>query len=175
MTENMLKIHTLKPEYSGTIPRTPLRFMWYLGAKYKFLGVISFVLVFLAEILNIMIFYVSAQLIDNFTLATSLPEQKEVLYFWGGLFLLVSAGNMLFYRISGFTAIGWIIKFHKDGYQELFEYLTKHSHDYFSNRFGGALSNKISNAVDNSAGLMFQMLWTFFSEIIAAPLYRYEI
>lgn len=150
----------------NVIPQTPLRFLWYLGSKYKFLGIISFLLVLFAETFNILIFYVSARLIDNFTLAESLMEQKEVLYYWGGLFLIVSILNSLFYRISGFTAISWIIKFHKDGYEELYEYLSKHSHNYFSNRFGGALSNKISNAVDSSAGLMFQILWTFFSESI---------
>jgi ATP-binding cassette subfamily B protein len=165
MNENKLKIIE-KTNYNGVIPHTPLRFMWYLGSKYKFLAAISFLLVFLAETLNIMIFYVSAKLVDNFSTAQNLSEQKEVLYVWGGLFLLVTAGNLLFYRISGFTAIAWIIKFHKDGYQELYEYLSKHSHDYFGNRFGGALSNKISNAVDSSAGLMFQVLWTFFSEFI---------
>jgi ATP-binding cassette subfamily B protein len=152
--------------YKGDIPNTPLRFLWYLGSKYKFLGIISFLLVFLAESLNVMIFYLSAQLVDNFTTAETLIAQKEVLYFWGGLFLVVSLGNSFFYRVSGFTAIAWVIKFHKEGYQELYDYLSKHSHDYFSNRFGGALSNKISNAVDSSAGLMFQILWTFFSELI---------
>jgi len=158
---------TKSPEdHGGQIPKTPLRFLWYLGSKYKILGIATFLLVLTAETLNVMIFYVSAQLVDNFTLAESLAGQKEVLLFWGGVFLLVSAGNSLLYRLSAFTAITWIIRFHKDGYNELYEYLTKHSHNYFSNRFGGALSNKISNAVDSSAGLMFQIIWTFFSEFV---------
>lgn len=150
----------------NAIPHTPLGFLWYLGSKYKFLGIVSFLLVVFAETFNILIFYVSAKLVDNFTLAASLVEQKEVLLFWGGIFLGVSALNSIFYRISGFTAINWIIKFHKDGYDELYDYLTGHSHTYFSNRFAGALSNKVSNAMDSSAGLMFQILWTFFSEFI---------
>ena len=148
------------------IPSTPLRFLWYLGSKYKLLGIVAFLLVLVAETLNILIFYVSAKLVDAFTSAQTLVEQKEVLIHWGGVFLLAYIGNSLFYRLSGFTAIGWIIKFHKDGYDELFEYMTKHSHVYFSNRFAGALSNKISNAVDSAAGIMFQILWTFFSEFI---------
>ncbi len=150
----------------STIPKTPLRFLWHLGTKYKVLGTISFVLVFFAESLNILIFYVSAKLVDNFVLAETLDEQKTVLLMWGALFVLVSMGNTILYRISGYTAIAWIIKFHKDGYNELYDYLSRHSHSYFSNRFAGALSNKVSNAVDSSAGLMFQILWTFFSELI---------
>lgn len=157
---------TTQVAYTGDIPNTPLRFLWYLGSRYKFLGIVSFLLVVVAETLNIFIFYVSAQLVDNFTLAETLEAQKEVLVFWGGLFLLVSASNSLLYRASGFIAIRWIIKFHKDGYNKLYDYLTTHSHTYFSNRFAGALSNKVSNAVDSSAGLMFQILWTFFSESI---------
>jgi ATP-binding cassette, subfamily B, bacterial len=151
---------------TSAIPHTPLRFLWYLGTKYKLLGILSFTLVVIAETLNILIFYISAQLVDTFTLTQSLSEQKEVLLFWGGLFLLAYAGNSIFYRLSGYTALAWIINFHKDGYNELYSYLIGHSHTYFSDRFGGALSNKVSNAVDSSAGLMFQILWTFFSEFI---------
>ncbi len=155
-----------RAEYSGRIPNTPLRFLLYLSSKYKFLGVVSFLLVFLAEVLNISIFYVSSKLVDSFTVASNLVEQKEILVLWGGIFLLVSAGHIILYRISGFTALSWVIKFHKDGYEELYNYLTKHSHTYFSNRFAGALSNKVSNAVDSSGELMFLILWTFFSEFI---------
>ena len=151
---------------SKHIPQSPMRFLWYLGSKYKLLGVISFLLVLFAETLNITIFYVSAQLVDSFVLADTLELQKEVLFFWGGLFLLVSAGNSLLYRLSGFTALRWVIEFHRAGYDELYDYITKHSHTYFSNRFAGALSNKISNAMDSSAGLMFHILWTFFSELV---------
>lgn len=165
MTE-IIEKNTERPAYTGKIPSTPLRFLWYLGNKYKFLGILSFALVFFAEILNVMLFYISSKLVDNFTQVETLAEQQEVLLFWGGLFLLASIGHSVLYRISGFTAISWIIKFHKEGYEELFKYITKHSHTYFSNRFAGSLSNKISNAVDSSAGLMFQILWTFFAEII---------
>ncbi|MES2966768.1 MAG: ABC transporter ATP-binding protein [Patescibacteria group bacterium] len=151
---------------STKIPHSPLRFLLYMGSKYKFLGIVSFLLVLGAEIFNILIFYVSAELVDNFTLATDLQSQKEILLFWGSLFLGVTALNSVLYRISGFTAIYWVIKFHKEGYNELYDYLTRHSHTYFSNRFAGSLSNKVSNAMDSSAGLMFQILWTFFSELI---------
>ncbi|MES2748907.1 MAG: ABC transporter ATP-binding protein [Patescibacteria group bacterium] len=151
---------------STKIPHSPLRFLVYMGSKYKFLGIVSFLLVLGAEIFNILIFYVSAELVDNFTLATDLQSQKEILLFWGSLFLGVTALNSVLYRISGFTAIYWVIKFHKEGYNELYDYLTRHSHTYFSNRFAGSLSNKVSNAMDSSAGLMFQILWTFFSELI---------
>ena len=70
------------------IPSTPLRFLWYLGSKYKLLGIVAFLLVLVAETLNILIFYVSAKLVDAFTSAQTLVEQKEVLIHWGGLFLL---------------------------------------------------------------------------------------
>ena len=165
MTENN-QIPTAGQLFTKEIPHTPLRFLVYLGSKYKFLGLVSFSLVLFAEICNILIFYVSAKLVDSFTLASTLSEQKETLLFWGGIFLGVTALNSIFYRISGFTAIYWIIQFHKDGYDELYSYLTQHSNTYFSNRFAGSLSNKVSNAMDSSGGLMFQILWTFFSEFI---------
>lgn len=148
------------------IPDTPLRFLWYLGSRYKLLGIGAFALVAAAETFNVLIFYVSAQLVDAFTAAESLAQQQDVLIFWGGLFVLVSALNSFLYRLSAFVAIPWVIRFHKDGYLKLYNYLSTHSHNYFTNRFAGALSNKVSNAVDSSAGLMFQILWTFFSEAV---------
>lgn len=157
---------TAEVAYTGSIPNTPMRFLWYVGNKYKFLGGVSFLLVIGAETLNVLIFYVSSRLVDNFLAVDTLIEQKEVLLVWGGIFLAVYAGNALLYRISGFTATSWAIKFHRDGYKELFEYLSKHSHNYFVSRFAGALTNKVSHALDSSAGLAFQILWTFFSEFI---------
>lgn len=148
------------------IPRTPLKFLWYISSRYKTLGVVSLLLVLTAEIANILIFYVSAQLVERFTQAGSTVEQTHTVVYWGGLFLALYAAHLIFYRLSGYTLIYWIIKFHQDGYNILYGYLTKHSHTYFSDRFAGALSNKVSNAMDSSAGLMFQIVWTFFSEFI---------
>lgn len=153
-------------KYSGLIPNTPLRFLWYLGNKHRFLGVISFLLVVAAETLNTLVIYISARLVDAFTTAESIIVKKDILLTWGSIFLVVYAGNVLFYRLSGFIAIDWIIRFHRDGYQEMYDYLSRHSHTYFIDRFAGALSNKVSNALDSSAGLAFQLLWTFFSEFI---------
>ena len=148
------------------IPRTPLKFLWYISSRYKTLGVVSLLLVLTAELANILIFYVSAQLVERFTQAGSTVEQTHTVVYWGGLFLALYAAHLIFYRLSGYTLIYWIIKFHQDGYNILYGYLTKHSHTYFSDRFAGALSNKVSNAMDSSAGLMFQIVWTFFSEFI---------
>lgn len=148
------------------IPRTPLKFLWYISSRYKTLGIVSLLLVLTAEIANILIFYVSAQLVERFTQAGSTVEQTHTVLYWGGLFLALYAAHLIFYRLSGYTLIYWIIKFHQDGYNILYSYLVKHSHTYFSDRFAGALSNKVSNAMDSSAGLMFQIVWTFFSEFI---------
>lgn len=166
MTNKKAPQTNTKATYTGEIPNTPLRFLWYLGSQYKLLGIAAFALVTMAEIFNILIFFVSAQLVDAFTQADALSVQQDVLLFWGGVFLVVSALNGLLYRASAFVAIPWIIRFHKDGYARLYDYLSTHSHTYFTNRFAGALSNKVSNAVDSSAGLMFQILWTFFSEAV---------
>ena len=148
------------------LPRTPLKFLWYISSRYKTLGVVSLLLVLTAEIANILIFYVSAQLVERFAQAGSTAEQTDTVMYWGGLFLMLYAAHLIFYRLSGYTLIYWIIKFHQDGYNILYGYLSKHSHTYFSDRFAGALSNKVSNAMDSSAGLMFQIVWTFFSEFI---------
>ncbi|MFM2339466.1 MAG: hypothetical protein RLZZ360_102 [Candidatus Parcubacteria bacterium] len=148
------------------IPRTPLKFLWYISSRYKTLGIVSLLLVLAAELANILIFYVSAQLVERFSQAQNQVDQANTVVFWGGLFLALYAAHLIFYRLSGYTLIYWIIKFHQDGYNILYGYLAKHSHTYFSDRFAGALSNKVSNAMDSSAGLMFQIVWTFFSEFV---------
>ncbi|MFM2381242.1 MAG: transporter ATP-binding protein, partial [Candidatus Parcubacteria bacterium] len=152
--------------YEGEIPNTPVKFLWYLGKKHRLLGGASFLFVILAETLNTLLIYISARMVDAFSQADTLIAQKETLLSLSALFMLAYVGHIIFYRLSGFSSVSWVIKFHNDGYNEMYEYLSRHSHTYFSDRFAGSLSNKISNAVDSSAGLAFQILYTFFSEFV---------
>ena len=71
------------------------------------------------------------------------------------------------WRVSGFAGINWLIEMNAKGYKDLYAYLSNHSQTYFSNRFAGALANKVSNAVDGSTRLTERTLWGFGPEIIS--------
>jgi ATP-binding cassette subfamily B protein len=160
--------HTTEMEtYTGEVPNTPLRFLWYITKPHKIVAVPAFVFATAASILDVLQVYVVAQLVDNFTLADTTEAQLDVLFYGGLTFFGVLAVNMLLWRLSGFTGIAWIIRSDASGYRSLYDYVTTHSHSYFSDRFAGSLSNKISNAASGASRIIDQTLWRLWPEVVA--------
>jgi ABC-type multidrug transport system fused ATPase/permease subunit len=88
--------HTTEMEtYTGEVPNTPLRFLWYITKPHKIVAVPAFVFATAASILDVLQVYVVAQLVDNFTLADTTEAQLDVLFYGGLTFFGVLAVNML--------------------------------------------------------------------------------
>jgi len=153
--------------YNGDIPRNPVGFIWYVGRPYRFLMSIAISSVLIAQLAEVAAVVVISKLIDNFSTAKDSAEQIDVLVYWGLIFVLLGIIDRVFWRLSGFTGIGWIVKADSYAYKKLYSYIADHSHSYFSNRFAGALSNKISNAVSGSDDLSFRFLWDILPQTIS--------
>jgi len=74
----------------------------------------------------------------------------------------VYLANELVWRTSGFCGMRWITGAVAEASQRLFGYLSDHSATYFSDRYAGALINKIANATSGTERLIAQWLWQFF-------------
>lgn len=149
------------------IPRTPGRFFVFMSAPHKWWAIAAFTAVFLAQVAEIAAIYVVSQLIDNFSGVSGKEEQLEVLIYWGVWFVGLGILDRICWRASGFTGLLWAIKANKTAYDSLYKYLLNHSHNYFINRFAGALSNKVSNAADGSADIVLRFLWNAWPEIVS--------
>lgn len=156
-----------KAAYNSVIPRTPLKFIGFVCRDYKWLVAGAVFSVVVAQIAELYAVYAVSQLVDQFNSAATKASRLEVLYYWGVIFLLLGVVDRAAWRASGFAGVALAINADRRAYRDLYEYITKHSHSYFINRFAGALSNKISNAAGNSADLIMRGLWDILPESIA--------
>lgn len=153
--------------YTGDVPNTPLRFLWYVSKRYQLFVWTGFFAILVAQLAELGAVYVISRLVDTFSAAATKAEQLDVLLFWGMCFIALGVVDRIAWRASGFLVIAWAIKADAEGYRTLYSYVTKHSHNYFSNRFAGSISNKISNAAGNSADLIMRFAWDIIPETIS--------
>lgn len=152
---------------SAVIPRHPLRFSWHITKQHKGWAFLAFMFVTLAEVAAVFEFYTIARLVDGFVEAGTVDEQLAVLSFWGACFVGVMFAGKISWRLSGFSGIKWIVESHATAYKQLFNHLMGHSHSYYSSRFAGAISNKVSNAADGAARLSDRTLWSTWPDVIS--------
>jgi ABC-type multidrug transport system fused ATPase/permease subunit len=71
------------------------------------------------------------------------------------------------YRLSGFIGMVWLVRTEMLSYKLLFDHLTQHSHSYFSNRFAGAITNKIHHASEGTFRLLDGTLWGHYGALLS--------
>jgi ATP-binding cassette subfamily B protein len=153
--------------YSGDIPRTPLKFIAYLSKPSKWWAIASFATAVTAQLLEVVALYIVARFVDAFSVAGGVAAQLDAFYYWGLIFLGVIIVERSLWRVSGFTGIKWLVEMNANGYNTLFEYAVSHSHTYFVSRFAGSISNKVSNAIDGATRLLERLLWGMIPQIIS--------
>ena len=88
------------------------------------------------------------------------------IWHWALLFPAVYLVNEVVWRSSGFCGMRWITGAVSEVNRRLFAHLSEHSATYFSDRYAGALVNKIGNAANGTEQLISQWLWQFFPWIV---------
>ena len=143
--------------HTTAIPHSPLRFVFFAAQQNPVLAVLAIASVTIAQLCGIALPYVLKKIIDvaNHTQ----PEQATHVLFWVLMFPSLTAIMFGFYRLSGFIGMQWLTRTESFGYNTLFEYISKHSHTYFSNRFAGSVSNKLAHASEGTFRLLDATLW----------------
>jgi len=142
----------------NNIPKNPFGFIVFATKPHNIWAILSLLFVFLATMLsrfNVLIF-------SNLTnsAASSHIDLKQ-LWFWTIAFPIVYLAAQCIWRLSGFTGMRWIMNLRSTIYQELYNYLAYHNKEFFSSRFAGSLTNKISNAVEGADNIIGISLWDF--------------
>jgi ATP-binding cassette, subfamily B, bacterial len=88
------------------------------------------------------------------------------IWHWALLFPAVYLANEVVWRTSGFCGMRWITGAVAEANRRLFAHLSEHSAAYFSDRYAGALVNKIANAASGTEHLVSQWLWQFLPWIV---------
>ena len=166
MSKNTTKT-TSSVGYNGIIPATPLRFILYVSRRYKWLAIGSTVAVLVAKTAELAAIYAISRLVDNFGAAVNTDQQLDVLMWGGAAVLIFGVLDRIAWRTSGFLGITWLINADADAYRELYQYTSNHSQTYFSDRFAGAISNKISNAAGGVGDLIVRILWDILPHLVS--------
>lgn len=149
------------------IPKNPIQFILYVTRPHVVFAIIAFVAVTLAQVCSSFTSYVLKMLVDATLVGSDRVAQSHALMVWSSAYVGVLGIMYLMYRVSGFAGMQWITRGNATGYQELYRYLSQHSHSYFSDRFAGSLSNKVSNASDGAERMMENFIWGYYTGILS--------
>jgi len=139
---------------------SPLSFLFFSSRPYRGVMVGALLSVVVAATLNVGTSYVFKMMI-NAVSTLSTAGSSEALWIAGIAYILVSLASILAWRTSGFIGMHWITGVRATARYALSSYVTLHGNEYFSNRFGGSIASKISNAASGVKEMSEQILWQF--------------
>ena len=156
-----------QPISDKKIPNTPFRFVLFAIRPHWRYATFALIAVTIAQILGSLSPYILKLLVDAALAGGERAEQVVNISWWSGVYVVMLGAMFLFWRISGFIGMEFISRSATTAYERLYEYISLHSHTYFSNRFAGSLSNKISNVADGTDRLLEGLLWQYGSGFLS--------
>ncbi len=144
------------------IPRKPVPFLLHILRPYAGGAVFIMLVVTTAQLFASSTSLIFRELIDAVTNAGSHDAALAALKIWGGWYVIITFCMYGLWRLSGILGVGVLSSSKAYSYEILFRYLTGHSYSYFSNRFAGAVANKISHASDGADNLIEQIVWHYY-------------
>jgi len=150
-----------KTAYSGEIPNTPIKFFLHVTKPYRWWALVATILVAIAASGSVFMRF----LIEFLVAGIEANNVGEVV-FWGLMYPVIFFGISLIWRASGVTAREWLLGAPKTTTDTLADYASKHSHSYFSDRFAGSVSNKISNVSNAMEEFVPMWLWSYLEQFI---------
>ncbi len=157
-------------QQSDTIPKTPLAFLRYVSRPHMKWAVSVFIFVTLAQGFSSSMPYVYKMIIDS-AQATSVGNGSiGSVWLWGIVYIVTVIFAVVSWRLSGFTGMRWIVGLNATAYNALFEYVSKHSHSYFSDRFAGSISSQIGHAAGGSESMAEALPWNYYANFLSLVL-----
>lgn len=153
--------------YPVSIPATPMRFLRFISRPFLRYAVATFFFVTIAQTLAIGLPFVLKLLIDALSHADDAQALSAALFRYGTLYVALIICMFVAWRASGFCGIRWLAFSKAYSFRLLYDYIALHSYTYFSNRFAGAIANKISHASDGSDDLMEDLVWHYYPSILS--------
>ncbi len=157
----------MKNEKFKTLPKTPVKFTFEIVKTYWKFGVAAIFAVIFARSVETFSSYVIKLLVDAINEVQG-AEIKDFSQVWKYLALFIGVYFLMnvLWRTSGFCGMRWVTKSRALAYSRLFAYLSGHGARYFSNRFAGNLTNKVSNVGEGLDSLLIKSLWNFLPVVI---------
>ncbi|MFT4173933.1 MAG: ABC transporter ATP-binding protein [Rhodocyclaceae bacterium] len=143
------------------LPGTPLRFIAYFVARFRYWYATMLLLETATAACSIMMPYALNRIIKGVTGADGPGHDLvDALSFPLMLFVGFSIGEVVFGRSAGAIQVRLGPRQRQNVTRQLYHYLQEHSHRYFANNFSGALAHRIS---ETAMGVT-QTLWSLITE-----------
>jgi len=154
-----------------SLPKTTSRFIWHFIRKQRW-GFIAMLIISVLWAVNDTFFPYFLKLIVN-TLQEYQGNRQQVysavmdvvillVAFWGVTEFLL--------RVQGIIAIYVFPTFRSNIRKTVFEYVRKHSHEYFSNHFAGDLSKKLGDLPSSSQVIMESICFNFITALTGSAI-----
>ena len=150
------------------LSKAPLQFLLAMSRPYTGWAIVATSFSIIAQTLSTSVAYVFKGVVDSATNFSNGTEQFTTLLLWVIAYPVVIAVAELMWRSSGFCGMQWVTGLKKTAYASMFEYLSRHSHAFFSKRFAGSLGSSINNATGGLGTLVESFLWNYLPTLIAA-------
>ncbi len=159
----------LKSIWREDIPKSanPLRFVLAVSRPHKISMTLALIVVMVAASGTAVIPYVLKEIV-NAAAGLASGGSSAGLVRAALAYIGISFGSNILWRTSGFFGMRWATGVRATGRFALASYVTLHSHQYFSDRFAGSLSSKITHAANGVKDMVEQILWTFLGAFISA-------
>ncbi len=157
----------IKKNTHTDIPQTPMRFIWHVARPHTRWLYGTVIAVTIAEIASSSVPFIFRSIIDSAQGALNAAGSIEKVWFWAILYPVTTGIIFIAWRTSGFVGLGLTTRANATAYNTLFQYLSHHSHSYFSNRFAGTLSSKVTHASEGTQALVEAFLWNYYPTILS--------
>jgi|GEM_PF-1608408 len=153
--------------WRDNVPQTtnPLKFFVFVSGPHWRMVALATACVVVASVLGALVPYLYKIIIDS-AVEMSAGSYDALWQAIVAYVVIVLASNLL-WRGSGFAGMRWATGVRATARGALNSYVTKHSHQYFSERFAGAISNKIKQAGDGMRDFVEAYLRQFLGFIIS--------
>ena len=148
--------------WRNDVPRGagPWKLLLFVTQPYRAVALCACVLVVLGAITSVATAYVLKLITDA---AHALLIGGETSALWKGTFMyvLISLLSILSWRGSGFVGMYWSVGVRATTRYTLSSYVVRHSHAYFTDRFAGSISSKITQAANSMKNIVEAIMWDF--------------
>lgn len=118
------------------IPKTPLGFIWHTSKPYAlYMWLCNIGVVFAAGI-DAMEPFVYKYIVDAL-IAVQATSSFEPVWFWFGIYIALYGSSFIAWHLVSYWGGMWLGGVRATGREILTEYLLRHSHNYFEDRFSG--------------------------------------
>lgn len=155
------------------VPKGPFKFLLNSSRPYRLRAFVALLAVVVATSMYSIVPYVFKRIVDTVNGLSGFGPDD--IWFWAFIYVLVGLIGTLGWRTSGFSGLVWATGVRKTGREMLTKYVIGHSHNFFSNRFAGAITSKLTQASEGLKNMVEAILWQWFGFFLELAISLYLV